>query len=106
MKTSDNYKFELFNHVNNGVMVLDEECKVLFWNDWLYLHTGVSVNDISRKELTETFPNVNLKKLKRKMNQTKMMKAPAYYQGFNDKYLIPVPLKSLTGQFYDVMHQD
>jgi signal transduction histidine kinase/DNA-binding NarL/FixJ family response regulator len=106
MKTSDNYKFELFNHVNNGVMVLDEECRVLFWNNWLYLHTGVCVDEISRKELVEIFPDVNLKKLKRKMNQTKMMKAPAYYQGFNDRYLIPVQVKSLTGQFYDVMQQD
>lgn len=106
MSISNNSEYKLFNHVNNGVMVLDEECKVLFWNDWLYINTGVSSDDIVSRELSEVFPEIKIKKLRRKMMQAKTMKAPAYYQGANDKYLIPAQLKTITGLYYDMMQQD
>jgi len=106
MSISNINNVELFNHVNNGVMVLDAECGLLFWNDWLYLHTGVRSEDVVGKLLTDIFPDINAKKLTRKMNQAKLMSAPSYYKGANDKFLIPIEQKSLTEQHYEFMQQD
>ena len=46
------------NSLNNGVIILDKDLTVIFWNTWLEAHTGKIFDQEEGKRLDEIFPEV------------------------------------------------
>ena len=61
-------KFDIIcNTVDNGIIVLNKDLKVFFWNRWLETRTGIEANSIIDKNILDFYSNIDEKKLKRKI---------------------------------------
>lgn len=70
---------KIFNGFNAGIIVLDEDLKVYFWNHWMVHHTAVNSEDIIDKLLDKYIKEVNTKVLKRKIRSSLMLRSPTFY---------------------------
>ena len=52
-------KFDVIcNTVDNGIILIDKNLKVKFWNRWLEIRTGISAKDIINKNLKDFYPQL------------------------------------------------
>jgi len=50
---------QIFETINTGLVVLDKEMTVQYWNRWMTLHSGISADDIVGKKLFEKYPQLD-----------------------------------------------
>ncbi len=50
---------QLFDLVNMGIVVLDEDLIVHKWNTWMELHSNIPANQITGRPIFEYFPHLN-----------------------------------------------
>ena len=50
---------QIFNTINEGIVILDKNLKVFKWNNWMSMHSGVSGEEIIGKTIHEFFPRLN-----------------------------------------------
>ena len=96
----------ILNTINNGVVILDEDLKVLAWNKWLEIFTNIKEDEIVGKYFHEVFSYINEKKLKRKVKSVLVTNSPSFYGKGANKYLIDIPVSNITNQVYSSMQQD
>lgn len=64
-------KFDIIcNTVDNGIIVLNKDLKVFFWNRWLETRTGIEANSIIDKNILDFYSNIDEKKIKKKDNNS------------------------------------
>ncbi len=96
----------IFNTVNNGIIILDEELNVLAWNNWLEIFTKVKSKDILGKNLCTYFPYINEKKLLRKAKTVLVTKNPSFLSLNTNRFLIDIPVSNVTSTIFKSMQQD
>lgn len=96
----------IFNTVNNGIIILDENLTVLAWNKWLEISAKIKEEDIVGKNLCEYFPYINEKKLKRKAKTVLITKNPTFLGLNTNNYLINIPVSNVTNKVFESMQQD
>ena len=79
------------NSLNNGVIILDRELKVIFWNTWLEAYTGRMFTQEEGKRLNEIFPEVDAKSLGRKIKNTLLLRTPSFIDATVSQNLFKVP---------------
>ena len=47
--------------VNQGIIILDKDLKIVFWNAWLEQYTGKSQEETIGQKLPQLFPNLSRK---------------------------------------------
>lgn len=94
------------NSLNNGVIILDKELHVRFWNTWLEAHTGKIFADEEGKKLHEVFPEVDAKSLERKIKNTLLLKTPSFIDANVNRYLFKVPVDKITFSSFEYMQQN
>ncbi len=63
------HKFDLIcNTVDNGIILINKNLEVKFWNRWLEIRTGINFKDIENKNLRDFYPEIDDKKLIRKID--------------------------------------
>ncbi|TAN49535.1 MAG: PAS domain S-box protein [Methylococcaceae bacterium] len=45
----------VFDVVNQGLILLDDQQRIVLWNAWVAQHTGIKSSDVARRTLSETF---------------------------------------------------
>ena len=61
-------KFDVIcNTVDNGIILINKDLEVKFWNKWLEIRTGINSKDIINKNLKDFYPQIEDKKLIRKI---------------------------------------
>lgn len=95
----------IFNTIDNGIIVLDKNLKVIAWNMWLEIRTNISKEDIENKNICEKFPYINEKKLKRKIKAALITKSPSYFNVDPHQNLIKIKINSINSS-YKYMQQD
>lgn len=62
MPDTDAYQLALslatLDAVSNGLIILDAQGKILFWNQWMQVHSGIDQTEVLGKELQELFPEL------------------------------------------------
>lgn len=96
----------IFNTINNGILILDEDLKIKAWNRWLAVHTHLSFEDALDKNLCELFPSIDEKRLKRKIKSVLVTNTSSFYSVDPHRYLIKIELSNITNPVYDSMQQD
>jgi PAS domain S-box-containing protein len=91
----------IFNGIDNGIVILDQECTVLAWNRWLEVFTGKSFDEVKDTDLCELFCEIERKKLQRKIKTTLVTDSPSYYNTEKLGYLIKIPLSNITSSVYN-----
>jgi diguanylate cyclase (GGDEF)-like protein len=95
----------IFDTLDNGIIILDEDLNVVYWNKWLDIKTKISSEDIVNQNFCKRFPNVKEKTLKRKIKTTLTLNAASYYSVEPHKYLIDIKLHNITNKIYTSMRQ-
>ena len=102
----DNSKFDIIcNTVDNGIILINKDLKVQFWNKWLEIRTGVTSNEIVNKNLIDFYPNIDEKKLKRKISTALKLNSSTFYTPQISKFLVNIELGKVTDKVFDNMQQ-
>lgn len=96
----------IFNTVNNGIIILDENLNILAWNNWLEIFTKIKEKDIINKNICDYFPYINEKKLKRKVKTVLVTNAPSFLSLNTNRFLIDIPVSNITNTIFKSMQQD
>ncbi len=95
----------IFDTIDNGIIILDEDLNITYWNRWLEQRTNINKNDIVNKNLFSEFKNIKEKTLKRKIKTTLVLNSASYYSVEPHQYLIEIPLHNITSKVYKAMQQ-
>lgn len=96
----------IFNTIDNGIIILDENLRVIAWNAWLEIKTDILSADIIGKNIIDEFSYINEKKLKRKVKTVLVTKNQSFYSVNPHKFLIDIKVDSITNNIYSSMQQD
>ncbi len=100
-------KFDFIcNTVDNGVIILDKELNVYFWNNWLESRTNIKADEIIKNNLIDFFPEINKKTLQRKIKASLALNSSTFYHTGINKYLLTIELSKVTNKVFDNMQQD
>lgn len=92
--------------IYNGACILDDELNIVFWNKWLEAHTSMSREQVIGQKITELFPEINARQLKRKIVSMKVLKSHTYYDAGTDGYLIKIKSFKYTNSVFKYMKQN
>jgi len=102
-------KFEniniLLETIDNGIILIDENLNILFWNIWLETRSGIKSNDIINKSILEFFPEIKENVFKRKIKTALALNSTAFYNAENTKPLIKIKQPRVTSKFFEFMQQ-
>ena len=99
-------KFNLLcETINSGILILDEDLNVKFWNRWLEIHTKIKNDEILDKSLLEYYPAINGKILKRKVRTTLRLNSSTFYNTEQSNYLLEIKLNKITDKIFQNMQQ-
>ncbi|MFA7083097.1 MAG: diguanylate cyclase [Arcobacteraceae bacterium] len=103
----DNLKNDIiFNTINSGIIILDEELNIKAWNRWMAIYTHLGIQETLNKNLCELFPSIDEKRLKRKIKSVLVTNTSSFYSVDPHRYLIKIELSNITNPVYDSMQQD
>ncbi len=73
-------KFDIIcNTVDNGIVVLNKNLEVFFWNRWLETRTGIEANSITGRNILDFYSNIDEKRLQRKIITALKLRTPTFY---------------------------
>ncbi|OUR69588.1 hypothetical protein A9Q76_09210 [Arcobacter sp. 31_11_sub10_T18] len=99
-------KFDLIcDTVDNGIILLDQNLQVHYWNNWLESRTNISLTQIKNKYLEDFFPNINKKTLDRKIKTALNLNSPTFYNSDINHYLLDIELNKVTNKVFNFMRQ-
>ncbi len=100
-----NFDDTIFNTIDNGIIILDENLNILAWNRWLEIRTDILEKDIEGQNICKKFTYIDNKKLKRKVKAALVTKNPSYYNVDPHQHLIKIKIHSINS-VYEYMQQD
>jgi hypothetical protein len=56
---------QIFEMIDVGLVVLDKNFRVRFWNRWMASHSGISAQEIKGESIFDNYPHLNNKKFLR-----------------------------------------
>lgn len=86
----------VFDSLENGTMVVDEECTVWAWNKWLEINTGIAAERIIGENLETFYPEIDYKGFQRKIRTTLRLNTPTFYDASLSNRFISIPRNKIT----------
>lgn len=96
----------IFNTIDNGIMILDENLNIKAWNKWLEVKTGIKADEIVDHHIYDRFPYIEQKKLSRKIKSVFITKNASFFSVEPHEYLIKIKSNSIMGRVFTYMRQD
>lgn len=96
----------LLDTIENGILVIDQNLIIHHWNKWLVVNTKISRENALNQKLSDLFPEVIQKKLKRKIKIALTLKSSTFMNARIDGYLIKIPLNKMTHSNFIEMQQN
>ncbi len=93
----------VFDSLENGTFVADEEGVVWAWNKWLEINTGIVSEDIIGKNLELFYPEIDYKGFKRKIRTTLRLNTPTFYDASLSNRFITIPRNKITTSLLKMM---
>jgi len=97
---------QLLSSIDDGILILDEELHIYYFNKWLEIHTSLKQKYAITKKLIDLYPNINTKTLKRKIKTILRIDSPTFYSALTSKYLISIKINQIKISNYSHMQQD
>jgi len=97
---------KIVSAINNGVIILDANLSIQHYNRWMEIHTHIKEKDLLGKILTDIFPEIKEKTLRRKIKTALRMHTPTYYTATVSHYLIPIKINQIENSHFSYMQQD
>ncbi len=97
---------KIVSSIDNGIIILDDNLNIYYYNRWLEIHTRLKESDVLHKKLDEVFQSIKAKTLKRKIKSSLRLQTPTFYTATTSKYLIPIKIDQIKISNYSHMQQD
>ena len=97
---------KIISNIDNGIIILDDELNIYYYNRWLEIHTGLNESEVLHKKLDKIFESIKSKTLKRKIKSSLRLQTPTFYTASISKYLIPIKINQIKVSHYSHMQQD
>lgn len=95
----------IFNTINNGIIILDENLNILAWNKWLEITTNLKSEDMINQNICKKFNYINEKKLRRKIKSVLVTNNSAFYTIDPHQYLIDIKVNTIIDKIFESMQQ-
>ncbi len=96
----------ILDTIENGILIVNADLKILLWNRWLVLHTGISKEEAQDNLLSTLFPATNFNLLTRKVKIALKLKSSTFTSSSVEKFIIPIKLQKITKSIFHHMRQD
>ncbi|MDF1880709.1 response regulator [Sulfurimonas sp. MAG313] len=100
------FAHRILNSLNNGIIIVDKDLEILFWNTWLELHTQYVPQEAVGKTLLELFPALKVSSLKRKIKTALALNSPAFYSAQTSQALFTIQRPHISNTIFHEMKQD
>jgi diguanylate cyclase (GGDEF)-like protein len=96
----------ILDTIENGILIVTADLKILSWNRWLGFHTGISKEEAQGSLLPALFPDTNFNLLKRKVKIALKLGSSTFTSSSVEKFIIPIKLQKITNSIFKHMRQD
>ncbi len=103
MKKPVDYPNILLDALEHGIMIVDEEFNVMYWNQWLEINTGHAYSNIVGKSLLTFYPKIDYRTLQRKIRTTLRLNSPTFYDASLNNRFIPIPRNKISSSLLSTM---
>lgn len=66
------------SQINAGMVILDADCNIVFWNRFMQIHSGIPEADVLGKNLFNTFPDLSGSGIEKKISSVFLLKNSAF----------------------------
>ncbi len=84
--------FNLYDHVNIGIFVVNQQYKIVFWNKHLQETSGLRKTDIENKDLFLVLPKLDNYIFKERLRGVLLGGPPEFFSSQLNKYIVPIKL--------------
>ncbi len=95
-------QFRIFDHLANGIFLLNDSFEVIYWNTRLEDWTGISKKDIIGKEIKEFYPNVVQDKVKLRLQTVFSGGPPVIFSSQIHQSLLSIKISSTENQIQHI----
>lgn len=88
--TAINYPNILLDALENGVMILDEEMHIIYWNQWLEINSDYTCEWVIGQKLSDLYPSIDQRTLQRKIRTTLSLNTPTFYDTSFSNHFITI----------------
>jgi len=96
---------QIFDTVNFGLVVLDRDLKIQYWNRWMSIHSSLLAEQIIGEPLFDFFPHLSTPSFNKNCKAVLSFGNFAFFSQKLHKYLFPFKPDSSFGYRFDLMQQ-
>jgi diguanylate cyclase (GGDEF)-like protein/PAS domain S-box-containing protein len=96
---------QIFDTVNIGLVTFDRELRVLYWNRWMELHSGISAEKIIGAPIIDFYPGLNAVRFTKNCKAVFLFGNFAFFSQKLHRYLFPFKPESTFGSTFEFMQQ-
>jgi diguanylate cyclase len=96
---------QIFDTVNFGLVVLDRDIKIQYWNRWMAMHSGIPSNQIIGEPLFDFFPHLSTPSFNKNCKAVLSFGNFAFFAQKLHRFLFPFKPDSSFGYHFDLMQQ-
>ena len=85
---------KIIDRIGNGIVLLDKDLNLFFWNRWLEIHSAIAREEIVGKNIQEFFPQTSFDPLRHKIRVALTIQSSTFIDSEIDKYIIPFKVTS------------
>jgi diguanylate cyclase (GGDEF)-like protein len=96
---------QIFDTVNFGLVVLDRDIKIQYWNRWMAMHSGITSDQIKGEPLFDFFPHLSTPSFNKNCKAVLSFGNFAFFSQKLHHFLFPFKPDSSFGYRFDLMQQ-
>ncbi len=96
---------QIFDTVNIGLVVLDRDIKITYWNRWMAMHSGLPSEQILGEPLFDFFPHLNTNRFNKNCKTVLSFGNFAFFSQKLHSFLFPFKPDSSFGYRFELMQQ-
>ncbi len=96
---------QIFDTVNIGLVTFDRELRVLYWNRWMELHSGITAAEIIGSPIFDFYPGLNAQRFTKNCKAVFLFGNFAFFSQKLHRYLFPFKPESSFGSTFEFMQQ-
>ncbi|MGR3221166.1 MAG: diguanylate cyclase [Candidatus Anammoxibacter sp.] len=96
---------KIFDMINIGVVVLDKDLKICFWNPWMETHSGIDADEIKGSSVLQHFPNLNSNRFLKNVKSVITFGNLSFFSQKLHRYLFPFKPDTSFGSSFEYMQQ-
>ena len=93
----------ILDGLENGIIILDEDLRVHYWNLWMEINTGVKADDIMQNRLQDYFDEIDYIVLLRKIRTSLQLNSATFYSGSGNKKFMTIKRHKVTSSSVNIM---